>query len=181
MIDILVQYRWVFLVVAIVLLFAIIGFIVLGNKKKKSDAEKPKEDTPIDQTKENSVPTDGPTMPMGGDVPTSATPSLASELASTTPENFNVFASGNETDSMIAPTEEVAKPEEPTLVIPDPSVVPEAPVPVQEAPVVPEMSAPVTPDVPTQVTEAPVVESNAVQAPVTSETPTVQDNTNNTN
>ena len=43
------------------------------------------------------------------------------------------------------------------------------------------MSAPVTPDVPTQVTEAPVVESNAVQAPVTSETPTVQDNTNNTN
>ena len=178
MIDILVQYRWVFLVVAIVLLFAIIGFIVLGNKKKKADAEKPKEETPIDQTKENSVPTDGPT-----------TPSLASELASTTPENFNVFASGNETDSMIAPAEEVAKPEEPTLVIPDPSVAPEAPAPVQEAPVAPEMtapvtpemSAPVTPEVPTQVTEAPVVENTAIEAPVTPEAPTVQDNTNNAN
>ena len=181
MIDILVQYRWVFLVVAVVLLFAIIGFIVLGNKKKKADAEKPKEETPIDQTKENSVPTDGPTMPMGGDVPTSATPSLASELASTTPENFNVFASGNETDSMIAPAEEVAKPEEPTLVIPDSSVAPETSAPVQEAPVAPEMSSPVTPNVPTQVTEASAVENNTIEAPVTPDDPTVQDNTNNAN
>lgn len=205
MIDILVQYRWVFLVVAIVLLFAIIGFIVLDKKKKKADAEKPKEETPINQTQESSTPMGEPVMPMGGDVPTSSTPSLASELASATPENFNVFASGNETDNMIAPAEEVAKPEEPTLVISDPSVTPEEPTsevaptpvveaPVQEAPVVPEVAAPVvetpvletapvetTPDEAVQAV-APTLENTTVNGSLTPEAPVVQsDNTNITN
>lgn len=178
MIDILVQYRWVFLVVAIVLLFAIIGFIVLDKKKKKANAEKPKEETPINQTQESSTPMGEPVMPMGGDVPTSSTPSLASELASATPENFNVFASGNETDNMIAPAEEVAKPEEPTLIISDPSVTPAeptsevAPTPAVEAPVqeAPEVTAPVV--------ETPVLEtapSSVVEtAPVVETTPTVE-------
>lgn len=170
MIDILVQYRWVFLVIAIVLLFAIIGFIVLGNKKKKEEESKPKEVTPIDQTKENAAPSNVSNAPTGGDIPTSATPSLASELASTTPENFNVFASGNETDSMISKPEEVAKPEEPTLVINDPSTAPQ-----MIAPVTPQMTAPVTPEVSTQAVEAPTMNNN-ISAPVTPETPVVQSN-----
>jgi hypothetical protein len=174
MIDILVQYRWVFLVIAIVLLFAIIGFIVLGNKKKKEES-KPKEVTPIDQTKENAAPSNVSNTPTGGDIPTSATPSLASELASTTPENFNVFASGNETDSMISKPEEVAKPEEPTLVINDPSTAPQMPTQVQETPVAPQMTAPVTPEVSTQAVEAPTMNNN-ISAPVTPETPVAQSN-----
>ncbi len=160
MIDILVQYRWVFLVIAIVLLFAIVGFVVIENKKKKEDASKPKEVTPIDQAKESSAPTSKSSASTGSNIPTSATPSLASELASTTPENFNVFASGNETDSMISIPEEVAKAEEPTLVITDPSISPEASVPVQETHVASQTTASVVPEVPTQTVETPTVQSN---------------------
>lgn len=121
MIDILVQYRWVFLIIAIVLLFAIIGFVVLGNKKKKAEAMKPVEVTPISQSDDVSAPSGDVVVPTNSEVPTSASPSLASEIAAN-PENFNVFASGNETDNMLSPAEEVVRNDEPTLVILDPSV-----------------------------------------------------------
>ena len=120
--NFLANYHLVFLIISVVLFFALIGFIVIGKKKSKEEgASQVEGETP-------AAPENATETASVFDDPNVATPSVPVEP---------VAPSVSETPSM--PETPVA-PNEPTLIIPDPATqaAPETPV-VSETPVAPEV------------------------------------------
>ncbi len=158
--NFLADYYYIFIIISGLLLFALIGFIVMGKKKAKQEREGVDPTQAPVQTEVNAnvgVPSETPAPAVTPEMqPTTVVQNTAPVTPQVTPDPTQNLTMQDA--QMMMPPEEEVKNDEPTLIINDPSATPT----VEPTPVAPSPASPVASVIP-EAPAAPVDNNTTVQ------------------